>query len=64
MQQLAKCDECGNEVHFQAWVTYDGKLVEFQESAENWCGDCEMHRVTYTVVTIDTEEGKSSETRS
>lgn len=53
-REIANCNSCGSEVQFQAWTDYEGKLIDFQESAENWCPGCECHKVPFTV-TIERE---------
>jgi hypothetical protein len=55
-KEWAKCDECGGEVIFPAYVTYSGELDFVQETDEGMCPECGVDFYNcYTVVTEEQE---------
>lgn len=52
-REWARCNSCGSEVEFQAWVDFSGRVTAMMETSDNWCSGCERSvKWNYTVVQV------------
>ena len=50
-KQWAKCDDCGGEVIFPAYVNYEGELDFVCETNQGMCAECSVDFTKcYTVI--------------